>query len=123
MKKSLLLAALLLSSAAQAETYFCDGKGGAVLALDKASESLVDADFLINVEEGFKKTGPNQNYQGECQMESVGDGDNMVNSVTCTYITPFAADLIMMDFEALLFTRSLSFAGSLYAWTGQCSAI
>lgn len=123
MKKSLLLAALLLPCAAQAETYFCDGNVGAVLESGKASESLVDADFLISTTAGFKRTGPNQNYKGECQVEKFRDSDNENVTIICTEITPFAADLIMMDSVSLLFTRSLSFAGSSYTWTGQCSEI
>ena len=123
MKKLLLLAVLLLSSAAQAETYICDGKVGSVIESGKVLESLVDADFLINTTAGFKRTGPNQNYKGKCQVESVGDGDNAANIIICTDFTPFAADLIVIDSKTLLFTRSLNFAGSLYAWTGQCSEI
>jgi len=121
MKKSLLLAALLLSSAAQAETYICDGKVGAVIELDKVRDSLIDADFLISTTAGFKRTGPNQIYSGKCQMESADD--NSVNAIICNHFSPFAADLIMMNLESLRFTRSLTFAGNLYAWTGQCSEI
>ena len=123
MKKSLLLAVLLLPCAAQAEIYICDGNVGTVLESGKAYDSLDDADFLINVEEGFKGTGPNKLYRGECQVKLFDDSDNENTTIICTDTTPFAADLIIMDSVSLLFTRSLSFAGSLYAWTGQCSEI
>jgi len=124
MKKALILAALLLSSAAQAEIYFCDGKAGAVLELDKTSESLVDADFLISTTAGFKRTGPNEDYRGECQVGSLDNvNGNAIRTITCTDFTPFAADLIMMDAINLVFTRSLSFPGSSYTWTGQCSEL
>ena len=104
---------------AQAETYICDGKVGTVLNSDKVSESQIDADFLINVTAGFKRTGPNHNYSGECQIEA----DDEFNAIVCSKFGPAATDLIMMNSESLRFTRTLIFAGSLYAWTGQCSEI
>ena len=122
MKKTLLLAAALAcSGVAQAENYICDGKVGSVIEMDKVTVSLVDADFLISTTAGFKRTGPNQIYSGKCQMESADD--NSVNAIICNHFSPFAADLIMMNLESLRFTRTLTFAGNSYVWTGQCSEI
>ena len=118
MKKSLLLAALLLSSAAQAEIYLCNGKAGSLIESDRVIESGIEADFLLDPTQGFKRIGPYQSYDGECHIEA-----DDARTVICSDFDPLAVDIFMMDLDDLRFTRSLNFSGFQFAWTGQCSEI
>jgi len=74
MKKSLLFAALLLSSAAQAETWICESTAGVGLGLkgEVTKYSALD-NFIVDSDQGWKSTNVNKNYTGECVFTPFGD--------------------------------------------------
>jgi hypothetical protein len=71
MKKSLLLAALLLSSAAQAETYVCTSTYGVSIVPDSlATNNLTGRTWIADTREGLRVPSPIQasdDYKGLCE--------------------------------------------------------
>lgn len=132
MKKTLLLAALLLSSAAQAETWVCEQVQTATIrptfSDDRPSaEKKSGGTWIIDTEKGFKTTQQDI-YEGVCQQErmivcggmlSLSGGDFVSQIVIFPEIESFFMSLSMYekDGQELLGihtaadTRMLSAAG------------
>jgi hypothetical protein len=74
MKKTLLLAALLLSSAAQADVYFCNPSMGGSLSSDVAeTTNYKTSSFIIDTDKGFREISPDRNYAdyvGNCFIQT-----------------------------------------------------
>lgn len=126
MKKSLLLAALLLSSAVQAETYFCEATHEALIGL--GAESSTNADFRLSVDEdkgswvkGTRKgVGDVGHYSGSCSKESnviecIGTEEFGIRERTTIFIGPISIDFI--------FVRSNIFLPLVMSYHGKCLSI
>lgn len=119
MKKSLLLAALLLSSVAQAETYVCTSTYGTLII--EGTTLNIDssgATWIVDSNEGFRwpyldrTTGA---YQGECKKLTEAN-------LTCSYSSASAVQTILINMKKLVFTASmLSEGGRVYS--GNCVEI
>ena len=88
MKKTLLLTALLLTSAASAETYYCKTEIQALvnsLIVETQSEKL-RTDFVVDLANGVK-VGQDGDYTGSCTYEAIGKRSLIRCSDTLEYST------------------------------------
>ena len=121
MKKTLLLAALLLSNAAQAEMYICETKASAVFdGVGQVSKGVGIGDYLINSTQGFKPTGPDWSYTGDCEFTSHSYG---LSRLICIESTANNVSIIVVNLDDLRFSKSDNFGNTLLAYTGQCSEL
>ena len=121
MKKSLLLAALLLSSAAQAEMYICETKASAISdGVGQVSKGVGGSSYLINSTQGFKPTGPDWSYKGDCEFTSHSYG---LSRLICIESTVNNVSIIVVNLDDLRFSKSDNFGNTLLAYTGQCSEL
>ena len=74
MKKSLLLAAMFLSSAVQAESFVCETIGWATANQSGADTGKVDRIWIVDSDKGWKLTG-NNDYEGVCDFLKLGERD------------------------------------------------
>jgi len=129
MKKSLLLAALLLSSAAQAETWICESNGG--VGLDRfgdTSDFTWLTSFIVDSDQGFKSIGSDywsrDYYAGECVFTEFGNSGEQ--SLKCPDKNPAGLTTLTIildeDQEETVFTWISSFwDGNIYSITGFCT--
>ena len=126
MKKSLLLAALLLPFAAQAETYFCEATHEALIGM--GAESSVNADFRLSVDadQGVWVRGTREGvgdagyYSGGCSKESniiecIGSEDLGIRERTTIFISGISIDFI--------FVRTNIFLPLVMSYHGKCLSV
>jgi hypothetical protein len=136
LKKSLLLAALLLSSAAQADVYFCSTKGISTI-LSKGgfnpnefasayspngSDEVLN--FVVDTNRGFRGASEvNSLYQGSCQIL---DEENFSTRTTCIHEDTLGiASIYVRELpDEILFTYSEhSFGISVSSSAGICTKV
>lgn len=124
MKKSLLLAALLLSSAAQAETYVCTSTYGVLIVNEKSLGYDESGDtFIADIDKGLRSPtydGTDELYSGECDKYDVlasGDG------FSCTSKFGDSVKAILINIADLTFTASSLYRDNARVYSGKCVEI
>jgi hypothetical protein len=118
MKKTLLLAAMFLSSAAQAETYVCTSTYGVLIANEKtinASQRTWIADASLGLRLP-SEDGTDKSYEGECEK-------NSDTNLVCSSKKELRIDTILINTTDLTFTTSSLFNTGGWVHSGKCVAI
>jgi hypothetical protein len=136
MKKSLLLAAMLLSSAAQADVYFCSSNSTALLFVkpsalsgrliwtEQPNGADAASNFIINTDKGFRSISQkNSIYEGSC--ETINEGA-FGKRTTCTRVELSSLQNIVIhepaDTQEIYFTESKHrYGSSVNSSAGNCT--
>jgi len=102
MKKSLLLVTLLLSSVAQAETYFCKTEIQALVnsVIVETTPEELKKDFVVDLSEGVKISGEDD-YRGSCESKTLG----RVSVIRCNDTLEYSTETLTIFLQSLEFTR------------------
>lgn len=125
MKKLLILATMFLSSAVQAETFFCETSGWARVSQNGQGTGKSDDIYIVDSDKGWKATGISE-YEGVCDFLKLGERE--VLECKNTEGPSELDNMIRYEFTIWLgstneFVKLDRFAGSVTAFSGRCTKI
>ena len=127
MKKIFLLATLLLSSAAQAETWICESTVGVGLGLKgevEVTKNSALSNFIVDSDQGWKPTIVNYNYRGECVFTPFGyTGKQSLRCYEGHSIGQTTLTIIFDEEKDLFNWISTWSSGVIYAQKGYCTKV
>ena len=122
MKKSLLLAALLLSSAAHAETFICTNTVGvSISGTGIINPMITGRTWIADTRRGMRTPSAiraSEEYSGECEVRNVGN--RLKANISCRIIEHTTDSIVInkISESEIVFTASdLSTLGAIFAGT------
>lgn len=120
MKNLLPFAALLLSSVAQADTYYCKTEVQALVnsvTVESQSDKLKN-DFVVDLKLGVKDTDKGD-YKGACDYETLGKA----NVIRCSETSEYSTETLTIFLQSLEFTQINDNYAYVIATGGICTKI